>query len=119
VLTPDDVYEILNNTAAVVTWVSPYPYLFIALSNLTVAELSAVLQTHFAGIWFILVEATPHNSNGWLPSQFWEYINDPGKAWSSTILADLLKLSRSSLPAPAPKEGLASYLDFLDQGKKK
>ena len=118
VIPPEDVYDILNATSAVVTWVSPYPYLDIVLSNLTVAELSAVLQTHFAGIWFLLVEATPINSDGWLPGQFWEYINDPGKAWSKTILADLLKLPRPSLPAPAPKEGLPSFLDFLGQSKK-
>jgi hypothetical protein len=96
VLAPERVHQILNNTQAVKTWLSPFPYAAVVLSELTVNELAAVLQTHFLGIWFILVEANRDNANGWLPPQFWEYISDPGTAWSKQLFASLFK----NIPPP-------------------
>jgi hypothetical protein len=114
---PESVYEILNSTRAVSTWASPFPYSAILLSNLSVSELSAVLQTHLYGIWFILIEATSENCNGWLPAQFWEYINDPGKAYSAKLFADLAKAYMAS--PQLPRKGLPSLQDLLGLGKGK
>ncbi|MCG8067979.1 MAG: hypothetical protein JAY84_08935 [Candidatus Thiodiazotropha taylori] len=94
------VQEILNRTSAVETWVAPISSSAIVLSRLSVAELAAVLHTHLGETWFLLVEATPQNSNGWLPANFWEYISNPDATWSKQILADLTK------KAPVPGLGL-------------
>jgi hypothetical protein len=101
----EHVHRILNNTSAVDTWVSPFQGCAIVLSRLTVSELAAVLQTHFSGVWFLLVEANQDNSNGWLPPQFWEYMSNPHKAWSDKILAGLLKQS----PPPPPPINLRAH----------
>jgi hypothetical protein len=106
-LSDQHVHQILNSSKAIDTWLSPYQSTVIVLSRLTVSELAAVLQTHFLGIWFLVVEVTKDNSNGWLPPQFWEYIADPYKAWSSKILAGLLT-NPPPPPPPPPSLGLNS-----------
>jgi len=110
VLTPEYVYGILNNTRAVQTWVSPFSSTFIIVSNLSIHELTAVLNTHLSGIWFVLVEANKENTNGWLPGEFWEYLIHPQATWTKKLLMQL-----TQTPAPpqsAPMRGL------LDQTKK-
>lgn len=112
---PEAVYEVLNGTRAVSTWVSPFPYAAILLSNLSVFELSAVLQIHFLNTWFVVIEATPENCNGWLPPQFWAYINNPTKAFSDKIFEDLVKAYLKK--PPAPRRELNSWQDFIGKGK--
>lgn len=90
------VQNILNHTSAVETWVAPITSSAIVLSKLSVAELAAVLHTHLGDTWFLLVQATPHNSNGWLPENFWEYISNPDATWSKQLLADLTKYNPGS-----------------------
>lgn len=106
---PERVHQILNSTRAIETWLSPYPFAAVVLSRLTVNELAAVLQTHFAGIWFIVVEANKDNSNGWLPPQFWEYIADPDNAWSKKFLAGLL----GDIPPPPKSPTLRGLLSGI------
>ena len=91
IIPQNTVQEILNQTSAVETWVAPISSSAIVLSRLSVAELAAVLHTHLGETWFLLIEATPQNSNGWLPANFWEYISNPDATWSKQILADLTK----------------------------
>ncbi len=95
---PEAMYQILDKTQAVSTWVTPYRHMVIVLSNLSITELAAVLRTHMPDTWFTLVEAKPDNCDGWLPRQFWEYINDPEKAHSDKIFEKLF----ASSPPPAP-----------------
>lgn len=97
-LEPSQAYQILNQTQAIETWISPFPYSAVLISKLTVAELAAVLRSHFGDTWFILVEANKDNSNGWLPQQFWDYVMDPQKAWTQQLFARLFK----NLPPPPP-----------------
>lgn len=89
VVTQAFIASVLNGSTAVETWVSPIPTSAIVVSKLSVSELAAVLRVHLGEIWFILVEATPQNSNGWLPAQFWEYISNPSSVWYKNYLASL------------------------------
>ena len=98
-LAPQQVQQILNKTQAVRTWIAPFPYAAIIVSELETGELSAVLHSHFEEAWFILAEANATNTNGWLPAELWEYVLDPYKAWSSNIFTNPLKNeSTPSLP---------------------
>lgn len=114
VLPPDFVHQVLNNTGAIQTWLSPFPYSAIVLSDLTVGELSAVLRTHFSGAWFLTVEINQENSNGWMAPQFWECINDPEGTWSKRFFAQL-----ASTPGPSKTNLPATLQKLLEQGKKK
>ena len=95
-VSPQSVYYVLNTSRAVATWLSPFPSCAIVLSRLTLHELAAVIQTHLDDALFLLIQATPANCQGWLPAQFWAYINDPEKAYTDKVFAEILK----SLPAP-------------------
>jgi hypothetical protein len=88
-LSSNYINNLLNTSNAINTWVSPYHGTSIIISQLTVSELSAVLHSHLDDIWFIVIEATPTNSNGWLPGNFWDYISDPNTAWTSSLLSSL------------------------------
>lgn len=88
-LSPEKTHRFLNETKAVQTWVSPYPCVSILLSDLTVNELTAVLNTHFGRIWFILVELETDRTNGRLPAEFWEYITNPQQAWSQNLFGNI------------------------------
>lgn len=97
-VTLDTVYSVLNRTRSIETWVSPFPGTAIILSRLTLTEMTAVLQSHFPGVWFILITATQQNTNGWLPNRFWEYINDPQGSAHKRLLADFLKPTAGTAP---------------------
>ena len=87
--TPQYVQSMLSATRAVSTWVAPFPYAVIVISELALGELTAVLETHLAGTWFLLAELTPTSCNGLLPKQFWAYVQDPFKASSEKTLRQL------------------------------
>lgn len=86
----------LNSSRAIKTWASPFPNAILVISDLTLSELTAVIGSHFGGIWFLLVELDNATVNGWLPNHFWTYVNDPHRAYSERIFADLAKY----LPPP-------------------
>jgi hypothetical protein len=116
IVTPHQANGMLNRTAAIETWVSPFPYAAIIISRLTINELAAVLQTHFADAWFMVAEVNRDNCNGWLPKQLWDYVTDPQTAWSQQLLANLLK-TQVSLPPPPPP-GLRRILPPVPDKKK-
>jgi hypothetical protein len=106
--TPEYIRSVLNTSHAVTTWISPFPYSAIVLSNLTVDELSAIFRTHLGETWFILAELSAYTCNGYLPGQCWDYVNDPIGSWSEQILAQLESTTKkigitapSLLPAPS------------------
>jgi len=99
-LAPESVHQILNQTQSIETWLSPFPYAAVLISRLTISELSAVMHSHFGDTWFILVETSKDNVNGWLPQQFWDYLIDPQTAWSQQLFAKLHK------NLPPPPQGL-------------
>jgi hypothetical protein len=60
------------------------------------------------------VEATPDNCNGWLPSQFWEYVNNPTKAWTDNLFAGLKALGAPpQFPRPPVYPALSDVLKAL------
>ena len=85
--TPTNVHQLLNDTRAVETWVTPFPYAAILISKLNVDDLAAVLRGRIPGIWFMVTELNPHSVQGWLPGNLWEYVNNPQQAWSKNLLA--------------------------------
>lgn len=92
------VHNVLNSSQSVETWISPFPYSAIVISKLTVSELSAVLHSHFGENWFIVIEASQHNSNGWLTKEFWDYIAEPQTAVARKVWS---QLALQNLPPPA------------------
>jgi len=102
IVTSEEANAILNRTAAIETWLSPFPYAAIIISRLSVNELAAVLRTHFHEAWFMVAEVNKDNSNGWLPKQLWDYVTDPQTAWSNQLLANLLRSQSSLAPPPPP-----------------
>lgn len=80
VCTPTQVQYVLNDTQAVDTWVAPFPYAAILLSELSVRDLGAVLHDRLPGVWFMVTETHSHTVQGWLPKNFWEYVNAPQQA---------------------------------------
>ncbi len=85
--TPTNVHQLLNDTQAVETWVTPFPYAAILISKLNVNDLAAVLRDRIPGIWFMVTELNPHSVQGWLPGNLWEYVIDPQHARSKNLLA--------------------------------
>lgn len=86
---------ILNDTKAIEAWVSPITNTAIIISQLSVSDLSAVLHGRLGETWFILVEASPSNTNGWLPGNFWEYISNPHSIVQNNYLSKLFSDQQS------------------------
>ena len=78
--TPTTVHRLLNDTEAVETWMTPFPYAAILLSRLNVNDLAASLRDQIPGVWFMVTELNRHSVQGWLPGNLWEYVNDPQQA---------------------------------------
>lgn len=109
----DFVHKVLNETRAVAYWASPFNGAVIVLSQLTVAELAAVLREHFNGVWFIVTEADKNNANGLLPAPFWEYVNDPFAAWAKQTFSRLAAIS----PPPPPAVSQRGLFQSGDEKK--
>lgn len=101
--TPEQVQYVLDDTQAVETWVTPFPYAAILVSKLGVGDLSAVIRDRIPGVWFMVTELNGGGARGWLPGNLWEYVNDPRKAWSRKLFSGLS-------PHPPRPTGLASAL---------
>ena len=97
---PQQVHHVLNDTQAVVTWVSPFPYAAILVSGLDVHDLAGVLRNRLPGVWFMVTELRGDSVQGWLPKELWDYVNDPSQASSRQLFAGL-GTSRVRQPAPA------------------
>ena len=93
---PAHVQHVLNHTQAVKTWVAPFPYAAILVSELDVQDLAAVLRDRIPGIWFMVAELKSDTVQGWLPGNLWEYVNDPQQAWSRNLFAGLAAPSSES-----------------------
>lgn len=77
---PAHVRGALNDIDAIGTWVSPFPYAAIVVSELDVGGLSAVLRERLPGAWFMVAELRSEAVRGWLPGKLWEYVSDPQRA---------------------------------------
>lgn len=99
---PEYVHNVLNTTRAIATWVTPFPYSAIVVSDLTVNELTAVFQTHMGEAWFIIVELAAGSCNGILPKQFWEYVENPLNAWTKKIMAQFEASKPPAILSPPP-----------------
>ena len=103
--TPEQVQYVLEDTQAVETWVTPFPYAAILISKLNVGDLSAVIRDRIPGAWFMVTELNGGGVRGWLPGNLWEYVNDPQKAWSQKLFSRIV-------PPPTPSPGIGSLLGF-------
>ena len=87
--TPRQVQHLLNDTEAVATWVTPFPFAAILVSSLSVNDLAAVLRDRLPSVWFIVTELRGDSVQGWLPRELWDYVNNPSQAWSRQLFAGL------------------------------
>ena len=101
---PTQVQLVLNGTQAVDTWVAPFPYAAILLSELSVRDLGAVLHDRLPGVWFMVTEMHGHTVQGWLPQNLWEYVNAPHQAKYRKLVEALVP------PPPKTSEG-KSFLE--------
>lgn len=85
--TPEHVQRVLNDTRAVETWVTPFPYAAILISRLDVRDLAAVIRERLPGVWLMVTELNGGAVQGWLPADLWEYVNDPSKARSRKLFS--------------------------------
>ncbi len=98
------VHAVLNTTNAIQNWIAPFPYAAILVSDLTTQELGAILRNHLAGVWFMVTQLDKKLVDGWLPGDFWEYVNNPAQA----SLQKLLDQISASAGHDAPSEKVGS-----------
>lgn len=101
------VHATLNNTNAIQTWIAPFPYAAILVSNLTTQELRAILHNHLPDTWFVIAQLDKTLVDGWLPSNFWEYVNNPNQA-SLQKLLDQISASAGHDAPPAKVGNMVS-----------
>lgn len=77
VLEQNYVHAVLNHSNSIENWLSPFPNSVLVVSRLTSSELGAVLHSHFGDNLFLIVEVNAYNCAGWLPPEFWGFINNP------------------------------------------
>ena len=80
------VHAMLNATEAIKNWVAAFPHSAILVSNLDTRELSAILRLKLNGAWFVVTQIDSKATDGWLPDDLWQFVNNPGEA----SLAELL-----------------------------
>lgn len=97
---PTHIHRILDDTKAIETWVAPFMYAAILISKLDVHDLSGVLRPRIPDVWFVVTELNASAVQGWLPADFWEYVNNPEQAVSRNLFTELAKPSIESPPNP-------------------
>ena len=70
-------HAVLNDTNGISSWVAPFPYSAIIVSNLDIGDLAAILRNRLPGIWLLVTEMNHPDVDGWLPRNLWRYVNDP------------------------------------------
>ena len=109
---PAHVQYVLSDTQAVETWVAPFPYAAILISNLNIQDLAAVLRDRLPGIWFMVTELKSDTVQGWLPGNLWEYVNNPQHAWSQNLFAGLAAPSPESSRSPGRRSQSELFARF-------
>lgn len=94
------VHAILNSTDAIHNWVSAFPHSAILVSKLDTRDLCAILRRQLNGAWFVVAQIDSQSIDGWLPGDFWQFVNNPAEA----SLAGLLPQQPS--PPPGGLAGL-------------
>ena len=95
---PTHVHRILSDTKAIETWVAPFMYAAVLISKLDVHDLAAMLRPRIPDVWFVVTELNAGAVQGWLPADFWEYVNNPEQVVSRNLFAELAKSSVESPP---------------------
>lgn len=92
---PEWVYKVLDTTRAIHNWVSPFPYAAILVSNLTTQKLGAMLRNRLDDeVWFMVTQLDSELVDGWLPGDFWEFVDDPAEASLQPLLDRLAEKRR-------------------------
>ena len=103
-------YKVLNTTRVIRNWVSPFPYAAILVSDLTTEELSDILRNRLDDeVWFMVAQLDSELVDGWLPGDFWEFVNDPAKASLQPLLDQLAEKRRKE------ENKRRQLLDFLSK----
>ena len=104
--TQAQVHALLNDTNAIKTWIAPFPYAAILVSDRDTRDLGAILHRHLSGAWFIVTEMNRQLVDGWLPGNLWEYVNEPEQAWSRGLFEHL---------SPPPSTSTGIFAQALGQ----
>ena len=103
------VHALLNDTKAIKTWVAPFPYAAILVSDLNAQDLGAILHRCLSDSWFIVTEMNRQTVDGWLPGNLWEYVNEPEQAWSRKLF--------EQLPSPQTRPPDNPFAALLSKGR--
>ena len=64
----------------------PVPTEEPSLAEPATRELSAILHRQLNGAWFVLTRIDNHSIDGWLPGDFWQFVNNPAEASLAGLL---------------------------------
>ena len=71
---PVAVRDLVRSNPQVSHWWNHIPNCFLISSSRSAAHLTAWLRGHTGEVGFFMMEADPHNSEGYLPTGSWEWI---------------------------------------------
>lgn len=104
------VHVVLNTTRAIRNWVSPFPYAAILVSDLTTQKLGAILRDRLGDeVWFMVAQLDSELVDGWLPGDFWEFVDDPAEASLQPLLDRLAEKRRKE------RDKRRQLLDYLSK----
>ena len=70
--------QIVNSTPEIGYWMHFLPNAYILISNLSATDLAARLRQQLNDSeWFIVTRLDPQATDGWLPQEAWDRINNP------------------------------------------
>ena len=120
ICTQAQVHAFLNDTNAIKTWIAPFPYAAILVSDLSAQDLGAMLHRRLSGAWFIVAEMNRPLVDGWLPGNLWAYVNEPEQVGSEKTQKSLFDLVSPppppSSPSPPPRGIFARAVGQSGQG---
>ncbi len=73
----DSLTTFLDKHPDVLNWAALLPGHVFIVTRHSVNQVSEILRVQFPNKYFFVAEIAPISSDGWLPQQIWEFINNP------------------------------------------
>ncbi len=91
--------DFLDNQPVILNWCMPFVGTVLIASNYDRNVLSNMIANHFNSTHFLMTEANIFNTQGMMPSQIWEFINNPKSSgrWEK-LTAESLKAMNYNNP---------------------
>lgn len=76
----DALTEYLDTKPEVRNWMVLMPNTLCIVANRSARSITRLIAKKFPGSFFIVAEYNPHNSDGLLSEEAWEFLNNPKEA---------------------------------------